>query len=140
MEDIALSEREGRSQKDKQVKKGDEWNVENLRKGRLHERGGVMEVEKMSELEDEVRKSLTVLDQNVMLGPNEDKEGTKVWHRGKWKRVKRVNQGENVKRKEENKENEYSKGLKRELMAEEGVVRDEREGQGKRLRIQDMTS
>lgn len=37
-----------------------------------------MEVEKMSEPEDEVRKSLTVLDQNVMLGLNEDKEGTKV--------------------------------------------------------------
>lgn len=90
--------------------------------------------------EDEVRKSLTVLDHNVMLGLNEDKEGTKVWHGGKWKRVKRVNQGWNVNRKEENKENECPKGLKRELMAEEGVVRDEREGQGKRVRIQDVTS
>lgn len=37
-----------------------------------------MEVEKMSEPEDEIRKSLTVLDHNVMLGLNEDKEGTKV--------------------------------------------------------------
>lgn len=91
----------------------------------------------MSEPEDDVRKSLTVLDQNVMLGLNEDKEGTKVWHGGKWKRVKKVNQGENVKRKEEN---ECPKGLTRELMAEEGIVRDEREGQGKRVRIQGVTS
>lgn len=39
LEDIALSEMEGRSQKDKQVKKGDEGKVENLREGGLHERG-----------------------------------------------------------------------------------------------------
>lgn len=39
LEDIALSEMEGRSQKDKQVKKRDEGKVENLREGGLHERG-----------------------------------------------------------------------------------------------------
>lgn len=38
LEDIALSEREGGNQKDKQVKKGDEGKVENLGKGGLHER------------------------------------------------------------------------------------------------------
>lgn len=73
LEELSLKEGERRIQNEKhdQKRRKNTWKYRIIG---LYKRSDVIEVEQMSEEENETRKSLTALDQNVMLGLNEEKD------------------------------------------------------------------
>lgn len=71
---------EGIERQDQNGKWGMDQMSESGKKGetRREEKMDAMEVKQVNEQEKEIRKSLQVLDQNVMKGSSEDKEGAKT--------------------------------------------------------------
>lgn len=58
---------------------------------RKEEKMDVIEVEQVCEQEKETRKSLKLLDQNVIKGNNEEHDGIRTRTEGKWKKSSQIN-------------------------------------------------